>query len=398
MNNMRWQNIAIVGAGPSGASLAYWLKKKGHQVVLFSTGQRPPLIVGESLIPAVMSMVRSLGLESRVAAMGTYKGGALLILPEGIEWRIDFADNNLDGCTYAFNVPRQDFDALLLKNAIEAGVKYDERRVSLRHYENQDSIALDQESADRFLALVGSAPDLIVDATGRSRTVARLNNIPYTKTERDDIVVFTHFREITCKYPGYIHVDILENGWIWRIPLPNAVSVGGVFPKKTWMGNGSDLHERFYGTLSTLAPFSINPNLQCAQLATYQNYNLLTDKVAGSNWVLVGDAFGFVDPVFSSGVYLALRGSALLADSIVRGDLGFSTYYNQMKIEFAQWREIVESFYNGSFFSMIRKVHGRRNNRSTSTGQQIQSTISKIVSGVASDEDWSQFRMIKSWA
>jgi flavin-dependent dehydrogenase len=116
------QSVGVIGSGPSGAALASFLAMKGVEVTLFDDGRRPDIIVGESLIPAIIPVLRKLKLEERVAAIGLYKPGVSFTF--GREEEIDFCFKSVEGCdlpTYAYNVPRPAFDALLDERATELG-------------------------------------------------------------------------------------------------------------------------------------------------------------------------------------------------------------------------------------------------------------------------------------
>src|SRR5215468_6104340 len=113
--------VAIIGAGPSGAALAILLARQGAKVTLFDDGRRPELLVGESLIPAVVPILQRLGVEQGTATFSRVKPGVTFIWPPDERVRVTFARFAPEICPYAYNIPRPHFDEALLKSAIAAG-------------------------------------------------------------------------------------------------------------------------------------------------------------------------------------------------------------------------------------------------------------------------------------
>jgi flavin-dependent dehydrogenase len=397
------KRIAIIGAGPCGASLAQRLHQAGKTVLVFSSPERPGLLVGESLIPGVVPLLAELGVEEAVSLAGTLKGGAVLALPEGIEWTIKFSQTQQVGCDYAYNISRRIFDDIIVNIAIKNGVKVILQTAKVQLVDEQFGIKLIGDSATAFRECTGGDPDLIIDASGRSRVIGRLCAVPFTRSKRSDTVWFSHFTDVPCPHPGYIHVDIFSEGWIWRIPLPDAVSVGGVFPTPYWDEFGAKSRLKLESLLAKYTTFMGNSKNYADSVVGYSNYNLVSEYSSKANWVLVGDAFGFLDPVFSSGVLLALTSAKLLADCII-SEKPLRDYEAAQIQNFDVWKEVIESFYDGSFFSMIRSAYelshslSARERRSGIIGQEIEGVIARLISGISTPEDRKHFAMIKAWS
>ena len=225
------RRVAIVGGGPSGAALATWLRRGGVQVALFTRGKRPPIIIGESLVPAVIPFLRDLGVEDEVAKYSMYKPGATFVFHPIAEMSFRFAESRGARTPYAYNVPRDKFDQTLLDTALRAGAVRIDHSAKLEREPDSDRIRFDpatQALADQAL---GGAPDYIVDATGRVRAVARMLELPTREGPRRDIALHAHCTGVELVMPSNVHSERMTRGWGWRIPLPGRVSVGLVVPR-----------------------------------------------------------------------------------------------------------------------------------------------------------------------
>jgi len=172
------QTVGIIGSGPSGATLASLLAMKGVDATLFDDGRRPDLIVGESLIPAIVPVLRKLGLEERAAAICQHKPGVTFTLDESE--KIEFCFQSLAGTimpTYAYNAPRPAFDNLFDQRADELGVKRVKTRAKIERV-GVDGLRLAEETLSQAPWLQGRQPDLIVDSTGRTRLFAHALEFP----------------------------------------------------------------------------------------------------------------------------------------------------------------------------------------------------------------------------
>ena len=353
MKNGSSKTIGIIGSGPSGSTLASFLAKKGADVTIFDDGRRPDLIVGESLIPAIIPVLRKLDLEERVAAICQHKPGVSFTLSD--EEQIDFTFQSLAGTpmpTYAYNSPRPALDSLLDKRAGELGAKRASVRAKIERV-NGNQLRLADETLAQAPWLKGKQPDLLVDATGRNRLFARTLEIPSELGPRKDVAYFAHYENCELPTPkGQVIIGRLENGWAWRIPLRDCLSIGVVLNKDDAAKFGTTPEERLEGIINN------DPRLAAAgakrrritEVETYANYQLVSTVGHGPGWVMVGDAFGFVDPMLSPGMWLALRSAELLADTM--DDL--PAYSNEMRKLIKSWMAFIEYFYNGRIFAMYK--------------------------------------------
>lgn len=354
MKNNSIQTIGVIGSGPSGSSLASFLAKKGADVTVFDDGRRPDLIVGESLIPAIVPVLRKLDLEERAAAICQHKPGVSFTL--SADDRIDFSFQSLTGSalpTYAYNSPRPAFDRLLEKRADELGVKRANVRAKVERV-NGDRLKLSDETLAQAPWLKGRQPDLLVDATGRNRLFARTLEIPSEVGPRKDVAYFAHYEGFEANSPitGQVIIGRLENGWCWRIPLRDCLSVGVVLNKDDAAKFGTTPEERLEGIINhdPLLSAASKNRRRITEIATYTNYQLVSSRGHGPGWVLSGDAFGFVDPMLSPGMWLALRSAELLSESL--HDL--PAYSREMYKLIKAWMVLIEYFYDGRIFSMYK--------------------------------------------
>lgn len=389
------RSVAIVGDGPAGAALGARLARAGHRVALFSRGRRPPLLVGESLVPAVVPHLRELGVEEEVAAYGVYKPGATFVLGLEESQHFDFADfPGRTVPTYAYNVPRDRFDATLLAAAERAGTRVVRAAAELERA-GPDDVRLAPASLEAARAALGGEPDLVVDATGRARTLARLLDLPTREGERKDTALFAHLSQVPLWNPGHVHTDRIEHGWCWRIPLRDRVSLGIVVRGEALRDFGRSA-EGQYDAYLRHEPWLKGLTEQSERLSPvmrYTNYQLTTRRAFGPRgadrrrlprWALVGDALGFIDPVFSSGLLIALDGARGLAAAIDRGTpRAFAAYERRTIAHVEAWRRAVGYFYDGRLFTLFRV---KEQVQDTPLGRLVNPHVGRHVSRVFTGE------------
>ena len=326
---------------------------KGLDVTIFDDGRRPELIVGESLIPAIIPVLRKLDLEKRAAAICHPKPGVTFTLDE--KEKIEFCFTSLAGTTmptYAYNAPRPAFDNLLDARADELGVKRVRSRAKIERM-GEDGLRLAAETLAQAPWLQNKQPDLLVDATGRNRLFAHTLEIPAEVGPRKDVAYFAHFEGFAENQPhGQVVIGRLAAGWSWRIPLPGRLSVGVVMNKDAAMELGATPAERLEAVIRrdpVLAAAGINRR-RVTDVVTYTNYQLVSARGCGPGWAMSGDAFGFVDPMLSPGMHLALKSAELLSENL--DDLG--TYSKEMRKLIRAWMGLIEYFYDGRIFSMYK--------------------------------------------
>ena len=348
---MATKTVGIIGSGPAGGALASLLAMKGLDVTLFDDGRRPALVVGESLIPAVIPILRKLGLEERAAAICQHKPGVTFTLDASE--KIEFCFTSLAGTTmptYAYNAPRPAFDNLFDQRADELGVQRVRTRAKIEHV-GSDRVQLAAETLAQAPWLQGKQPDLIVDATGRTRLLAHTLEIPAEVGPRKDVAYFAHYEGFEENKPqGQVIIGRLANGWCWRIPLPGRLSVGVVMNKDAAAQLGATPAERLEAAIARDPVLSAAGKNRCrlTEIFTYTNYQLVSSRGYGPGWAMAGDAFGFVDPMLSPGVFLALHSAELLSENLDN----LEAYSREMRKLIQAWMGLIKYFYDGRIYAM----------------------------------------------
>ena len=345
------KTVAVIGGGPSGSTLAALLARRGVNVTIFDDGKRPELVVGESLIPAIVPVLRDLGIEERIAEIGVRKPGVSFVFGEAETINFTFAAVTKCGLpTYAYNVPRPAFDRVLETRATELGAQRVKTRAKIERV-GADGLRLAEESLALAPWLDGRQPDLLVDATGRARLFARLLELPSETGSRRDVAYFAHYEGFVPEEPrGLVAIERLEAGWSWCIPLRDCMSCGVVLNKDDAAKLGASAEQRLEAAIER------DPVLRrigagrrrVSEVATYTNYQLVSKRGYGPGWTLSGDAFGFVDPMLSPGLWLALHSAELLANRLQ--DL--PGYDRELRRHLRAWMEFIAYYYDGRMFAM----------------------------------------------
>ena len=364
--------IAIVGGGPCGSALAIFLAGAGAEVTLFDDGRHPEIVVGESLVPAIVPLLRRLGVEDDIARLGLLKPGVSFNWSPTDRFSFTFARFSPAVPPYAYNVPRPQFDEVLSSRAVAAGAHRIAARARLEARAGDaegGELLLEPETLAAAPALGARQPDLVVDATGRARLAARVLKIPARVGPRDDVAHFAHFEG--CQWDedaGQVVIGRLDAGWSWCIPLRDRISVGVVMPRAHAASLGRSPTERLERAIAAAPKLSavVHGAKRVTGVATYSNYQLVSRRGHGPGWVMVGDAFGFVDPMLSPGVFLALRSAELVADALIPfvqrrvvpapAELAaaLAPYAATQAAMLDAWTDLVGYFYDGRLAAMYR--------------------------------------------
>jgi flavin-dependent dehydrogenase len=316
-------DVAVIGGGPGGSTAAALLARRGYTVIALEKAHHPRFHIGESLLPMNLPIFERLGVLDKVRAMGVFKPGA------------DFEADNARGYnTYAFaraigqspphayQVWRQDFDQMLYQHARECGADAREGHevtAAVHHGPRKSRLEVRTDDGRNYVI----EARYVIDASGRDAFLASKKRLRRKNDVHQSAAIFAHFHGAERRQgeaEGNISIYSFEHGWMWMIPLPRGVmSVGAVCrPDYLKQRKGRTL-EFLLDTLKR------NPALwrrvQHAELIGSEvrvtgNYSYDSLQMGAPGWVLVGDAFAFLDPVFSSGVYLAMSGAEQAADVV----------------------------------------------------------------------------------
>ena len=412
----------MVGDGPAATTLATLLARQGKRVGLFSRGERQSPLIGESTVPALVPILQLLGVEDEVRAYSVFKPGATFTVGSDESLEIDFDEVHGRVPGYAFNVPRDRFDETLLDRCLKTGAKLFRTPARLEAKAGESGPAARVRLTDACLeqtdGFFAGQPDFIVDASGRNRSIPTLLDLPTTTGARKDHALFAHCDNVPIDKQGHIHTDRLEHGWCWRIPLPNHVSMGFVVRPsrlRELAGRPEQQYDALLREDPELARIAGHAK-RVSGVIRFTNYQLSTHIGVGPGWALVGDSLGFVDPVFSSGLFLAMDGAVKLADAIAKGtDAALRRYDHNQRRHIRAWQTVVDYFYDGRFYAMLRlrdqphdnwigRVLGPHLGRhlprvftGESTAGRYDQRLLKLVMdyslGVLEDPDWSRWQI-----
>ncbi len=344
------------------------------------------------MVPAVVPILRLLGIEEEVRDYSVFKPGASFFVDRDYTIEIDFAEACVRIPPYAYNVPRERFDATLRALCERSGARIIELNANVERVPGSERsrvgtrVQLPTESLEAAVACLGGPPDLLVDASGRSRLFARRLGLPQYGQDRRDAALFAHCSDVVIDRAGHVHSDRIEHGWCWRIPLPGRVSVGIVVKPELLQSLGAQPEEQFDRLLRTDPHMKrlTEASRRLTPVMRYGNYQLTTQRGVGEGWALVGDAFGFVDPVFSSGLFLAMDGACRLAAAVQAGSAAALRRYERHQLRHIEaWRKAVGYFYDGRFFALFRS-HARVSEQRL--GRRVSRLLWQQLAGVFTGE------------
>ncbi|WP_022949850.1 NAD(P)/FAD-dependent oxidoreductase [Methylohalobius crimeensis] len=306
-------DVIVAGGGPAGCTAATLLAQYGHRVLLLEKGSHPRFHIGESMLPYSEPVIRRLGLDWSEGAV--FKAGAVFI-DEALNKQMFF---QLSGEHRAYQVDRSEFDAKLFRNARRHGVETRQKCPVTAVVCGSDAVRVSAAGNDyraRYL----------VDATGRSALMGRGERTLERIETLGRFALYSHFGPVrgTLADGLYAHGNIwilmVDIGWLWVIPLANGrISVGLVVRSRKPRGVSPEALFRQYLAASPRLTELLRGARQLWPVKSEANFSYLNRRRYGRRFISVGDAAGFLDPVFSSGVFLALTGAARAADRIHQG-------------------------------------------------------------------------------
>lgn len=319
-------DVVVAGGGPAGAATATVAAQHGHRVLLVERSTEPGFKVGESLMPATYPIFERLGvLDWMRASAFPAKHSVQFYGPSGRAGApFYFSEFDPEESAQTWQVRRSEFDAMLLDNAAETGV--DVRwGVGLREvlFDGERAVGVRLEpSAGESVEV---ACRVTVDATGQSAFLARHLGLLDTVPDLRNAALFTHFtgavRDTGVDEGATIIFHTANRkAWFWFIPQPDElVSVGVVGAVDYLIRGRQGDPERVFTEELARCP-ALAPRLESAQQAmpikVIRDFSYKSRRIAGDGWVLAGDAFGFIDPIYSTGVFLALKSGEMAADAI----------------------------------------------------------------------------------
>jgi flavin-dependent dehydrogenase len=309
-------DILIIGGGPAGTTFATLMKKNGWDVTLLEKDHHPRFHIGESLLPMNLPILERLGVLDKIHALGVQKLGADFTIGNSGDPERTFHFREALGASppHAFEVRRSEFDHVLFENSRATGVNAIEGMkvtvVKAGAQQSHDVTAIDEQGCEhrwttRFL----------VDASGRDTFMSRERGWKTRNDKHASAAVYGHFRGVlrrTGENQGNISVYWFEHGWIWMIPLrDDTMSIGAVC-RPEYLRTRKDSLDVFLREILEGIPETAERIKSASAALPAQatgNYSYLSSRMSGPGFLMVGDAYAFIDPVFSSGVYLAMNGA-----------------------------------------------------------------------------------------
>lgn len=358
-------DFAVAGGGPAGSSAAISLRQDGHSVVLFERENFPRFHIGESLLSTANDAFASLGVAKEIeAASFPEKWGARLFTHDGQTRRyVDFTCVREVTKPQTYQVSREEFDRILLQRAREVGVDAREGCNVITCEFTPDAAILDVASrADGAARRVRVRA--LIDATGRGGLIARKFNLRTEEPRLANIAIYSHYTNVP-RLDGPRPDDIRliarnDAGWFWLIPISKELtSVGVVLPKTLYrrLANGSS-EETLNRTISDtpLVAELMREARREWPVRVEKDFSYSASTYAGDRWILAGDAGSFLDPVFSTGVSIAMESgieaAAELHRALARNDFSassFAAFSRRQRKRFETFRRFVVGFYTPQF-------------------------------------------------
>jgi flavin-dependent dehydrogenase len=315
-------DVFIIGGGPAGSTIAALLAQRGLNVVLAEKERHPRFHIGESLLPMNLELFERLGLSEPIAAIGMHKPGVELNSPFHDEpVTLNFSQAWDKTRSYAYQVRRSELDRILFENCVAQGTRTMQAcRVTATAFPAEGGVSVSTDSREHGKRRWQAR--FLVDASGRDTFLANRLSIKSRNRQHSSAALYGHFagaHRLQGDAQGNISLFWFEHGWFWFIPLlDGTTSVGAVCSPEYLRARKTDPNSFILDTIALCPPLAKrleNASLVADATAT-GNYSYRSEHMTGDRYILLGDAYAFVDPVFSSGVMLAMQSAFLGADLV----------------------------------------------------------------------------------
>ncbi|TWT79400.1 putative oxidoreductase [Planctomycetes bacterium CA13] len=378
-----YYDCIVIGGGPAGGAAAAILAQSELDTLLIEREPMPRFHVGESLMPETYWALDRLGVNERVRQAGFQsKKSVQFVTHKGTESEpFFFRDHDSRQCSSTWQVERSEFDKMLFDRAGELGAECcDSTRLVDVHFDSDGrATGVVLRDADGKQHEIGCR--VVIDATGQQSFIANKLGLKQIDPRLKKVAIWTYYRDAVRGEGDNEGATIILNtetkdAWFWFIPLSRGMtSIGCVGDTDYLLKSGKKPEDVFIEQLRMCPGLQrrLEPATRLGEIRTAKEFSYSTKQHAGDGWVLIGDAFGFIDPVYSSGVYFALEMGIRAADAVVEGfannDLSaaqLNTWTEEFK-EGAQWvRKLVDAFYSKEFsIGRFMKMHPEHRGRVT---------------------------------
>ncbi len=352
--------VLVAGGGPAGGCAAAALQRGGCRVTLLESEPFPRFHIGESLLPQANHAFDRIGFQPVIRGSGFVpKFGATFVDEDGLQkFTYDFGQVLGNPGQNTWQVPRAEFDAMLLEHAARLGVEVRRARAQRVQFEGE-RVLVDVEDATGARQTL--AADYLIDATGRAGLLARQLGLRIADPALQRVAAYAHYRGVVPVGEGRRAGDVVvvscrDLVWFWLIPLPDGVtSVGVVADLAEWQRAGKPEPEALLDDAIGRYPVTarwLRDATRCGPVRFESAFSYDTKAYAGERWLLAGDSGAFLDPVFSSGVMFALYGGLDAADAILRargGRLPVAALDRKFRRRHGFVRRFVTGFYDPWF-------------------------------------------------
>jgi halogenation protein CepH len=377
-------DVIVIGGGPGGSTAATFLARRGHSVVLLEREKFPRDHVGESLLPASIPVLEELGVLQQIEKENFPKklGATMVWGNDDKPWSWYFSETNRT-YPHSYQVSRPRFDQILLENSRSFGVDVREAANVFEVLTDEDSGAVHGVRYRSDEGVVNALEaDFVIDASGQSALLARAMKLRKWDTFFQNLAVYAYYkgaRRLPEPNESNIFIESYRQGWMWTIPLKDGLSsVGAVVDSEasqsrlTKLGPDDFLKQQISQTARTGNMLSDAEMVDGPHVI--RDWSYTTNRMVGDGWMLVGDAACFVDPLFSSGVHLALMSAVMAAgyvhsvheDPTMRVPAG-AVYEQMYRKEYTHFRELASLFYASnrteeSYYWQARRILGDTDN------------------------------------